>query len=365
MKKYNFLQEPEDPFFESEVSQSRLSPAAKRLMVIGIVGIVLAGGLYVYTKYFGGTPPPLPRSLAQLERKDQQPTPRAVVEPSQQKEGQTEPVPQRGESFRPSQVREEPITSSQTKEEPVKAPASAMVAQQQVKEAAPPAAEKPPTEQVPQAPPERPSVQTQPQGEKAAKPEPPAGKPTPETRAQAPQSAPQQRADGEKPAPKTVAKATQPEAAAEKGYAVQVASLVRENNALSLKKRLEDMGLVTDVRKITIPITYHRVYAGEFSSREEAERTARQLNVDGFPSTVVTIAGGKFAPEVGSFLRLNQAIDLARTLQTKNHAAKIVSEPTPTPVYQVRVGSYENRAQAGEALQLLKSKGLDPLIVKR
>jgi cell division septation protein DedD len=151
----------------------------------------------------------------------------------------------------------------------------------------------------------------------------------------------------------------------EKQYTLQVASLVREQNALALKNRLEKLGYTPVIRKLTAPITHHRVFAGEFSTREEAERAARKLNVDGFPSRVVPITGGKFAPEAGSFLRLNQAIDLAHQLQQKTFTAKIVSEPTPTPVHQVRVGEYENRAEALEALDSLKRKGLKPLIVKR
>jgi cell division septation protein DedD len=148
-------------------------------------------------------------------------------------------------------------------------------------------------------------------------------------------------------------------------YAIQVASLVRESNAVSLTKRLGDMGYTPDVRTVTTRITYHRVYVGELSSREEAERTARQLNVDGFPSNVVTLTGGKFTLQAGSFLRLNEAIDLAHTLQTKKYTAKIVSEPVPTPVHQVRVGKYASRAEARKVLESLKGKGFEPLVVKR
>ena len=201
-------------------------------------------------------------------------------------------------------------------------------------------------------------------------------KTTPLTHAKVEKASPQQgaraekpstkpRAKVEKPAPQPMAKLPTTPGTAARQYAIQVASLVREQNALSLQKRLEKMGYTPDVRKVTARITHHRVYVGEFSSREDAERTARQLNVDGFPSNVVTMKGGKFALEVGSFLRLNEAIDLAHNLQTKHYTAKIVSEPVPTAVHQVRVGTYGNRAEALKALDSLKRKGFEPLVVTR
>ncbi len=57
---------------------------------------------------------------------------------------------------------------------------------------------------------------------------------------------------------------------------------------------------------------------------------------------------------------------LAHKLQTKNYVSQTISQTTPTPVHQVRVGEYEDRAEALEALELLKRHGLAPLImVKR
>ena len=194
-----------------------------------------------------------------------------------------------------------------------------------------------------------------------AKPE----KPTPQARAKPEKPPVKAQPKVEKPAPKALAMLTKPEESLEKRYSLQVASLVREKNALSLEKKLGELGYTPVVRKMTASITHHRVYGGEFGSREEAEQAARKLNVDGYPSKVVKTKEGKFAPEVGSFLRLNEAIDLAHNLQTKNYAAKIVSEPTSTPVHQVRVGKYENRAEALKALESLKGKGFEPIIVKR
>ncbi|MFQ5988296.1 MAG: SPOR domain-containing protein [Candidatus Methylomirabilales bacterium] len=148
-------------------------------------------------------------------------------------------------------------------------------------------------------------------------------------------------------------------------FAVQVASLVVKQNALNLIKRLEEHGYTPVIHKTTAPISRHRVYAGEFSSREEAEQVARRLNVDGFPSNLVEGEDGMFRPEVGSSYDLNKAIDLAHTLQEKKYSPKIVSKGVPTPVYQVRVGEFGSRAQALKALEALKKQGFTPIIVRK
>lgn len=169
----------------------------------------------------------------------------------------------------------------------------------------------------------------------------------------------------QEPPPKRMAKVTEPEVKTEKRYTVQVASLVLERNALALKARLEQLGYRPIIRTITAPITRHQVYGGEFTSREEAERIARRLNGDGFSSNLVEAEGGKFRLKVGSFFRLDEAIDLARDLQKKNYTPKILSKAVPTPLHVVRVGEFANPSEAQEVLQALKRQGLTPLIVRR
>ncbi|MFQ5802057.1 MAG: SPOR domain-containing protein [Candidatus Methylomirabilales bacterium] len=148
-------------------------------------------------------------------------------------------------------------------------------------------------------------------------------------------------------------------------FTVQVASLVINRNALALKKRLAQLGYTPVVHMTTSLISQHRVSVGEFVSHDEAERTARRLNVDGFPSNMVKGGDGKFRLEVGSYYNLNKAIDLAHTLQEKNYTPKVASKAVPTPVHQVRVGEYESRAEALKALEALKKQGFAPIIVKR
>jgi len=106
VKKYNFLDESpdDDEPFEMDEGPKGLSPAAKRLVVIGIIGIVLAGGLYVYTTFFAGTPPPPAPAVAVRERPVQRPL--SPPPPPKQPEAPQEP-------FRPSAVREEPVRPPQ------------------------------------------------------------------------------------------------------------------------------------------------------------------------------------------------------------------------------------------------------------
>jgi cell division septation protein DedD len=80
---------------------------------------------------------------------------------------------------------------------------------------------------------------------------------------------------------------------------------------------------------------------------------------------VVQGENGKFRLDVGSPARLDDAIDLARNLEMKNYTAKIVSQPASTPVHQVWVGEYGDRAEALKTLEALKRQGFTPVIVKR
>jgi tetratricopeptide (TPR) repeat protein len=236
--------------------------------------------------------------------------------------------------------------------DPANAACSRWVVQWRAKREPQALAAKPP----PPAPPpvvKPPEPEPAPKVAKATEPRPEPPKPA-EAVARAEQPTPQPPPQVAKPAGKTKA-----------GYSIQVATLVLEKNAVSLKERLEKLGYSPEVRKTTARITRHRVTSGEFASREEAEQAARRLQADGFPSNVVEGEDGKFRLEVGSFFRQDDALDLARNLEKKNHAAKVVSQPASTPVYQIWVGEYEDQAEALKMLGTLERQGLTPVLVRR
>ncbi|MFQ5656728.1 MAG: SPOR domain-containing protein [Candidatus Methylomirabilales bacterium] len=167
-----------------------------------------------------------------------------------------------------------------------------------------------------------------------------------------------------KSAPKAVAMVVEPKVTGEKRFTVQVASLVVERNALSLRTRLAKLGYNPLIRKKTARITRHRVFGGEFGSPQEAEELARRLNVDGFPSNLVRIGNGRVALEVGWSYSLNDAIDMARNLQKKEYTPKIVSKVDPTTVHTVRVGGYEHRSEALEVVEALREEGFSAIVVR-
>ena len=318
MKRYNFLKRSFEPSDPDQGSPGSLSPQARRLLAIGLVGVVIAGGLYVYTTYFGDMPLPLPISLSPGGKSAPPPPPPAPARPPQVSQAPIKPpIP-----LKP------PETEKAEPEVPSKAEA--------------------PREAVPGV---------------TKSPEVPSGRPTPARADKAAPQPPVAPTVADKPAPKSLAKATEPKGEAR--YSVQVASLVVEQNARSLQERLKTLGYSAVMQKTTARLTRHRVYSGDFNSREEAEQAERRLNVDGFPSKVVQGENGKFRLEVGSPLRLDDAIDLARNLERKNHTAKIVSQPASTPVHQVWVGEYGDRAEALKTLEALKKQGFTPVIVKR
>ncbi len=302
---------------------------SKRLLIIIGLGIVLIGGAYWY--FTRSEAPPKPPAL-----------PRRVARP------------------RPPQP-PTPTKPPQAKPQAVKPP---VAIQSPGREQNPPAG--PPEEQGPKA--EVPSEvppKIGPEVPSQAAPEVPAEIARPaETPREIPKPAePQPKAV--KPASELVAKATVPEGEEEGRFSVQVASLVAKRNATSLKKRLEKLGYDPIIQKTTVRITRHRVYAGEFRDREAANQTAQSLSAEGFSPRLVEGEHGQFAVEAGRFFNQNAAIDLARRLQKKDYSSKIVSKTAPTPVHVVRVGAYQDKAEARQVVKALKQKGFSPFVVVR
>jgi cell division septation protein DedD len=163
-----------------------------------------------------------------------------------------------------------------------------------------------------------------------------------------------------KPSPPTVAKAAP---AAPVGYSLQVAAMVVEANAEGLKQKLDASGFQAVIRKGTAFVTKHVVTAGEPTGKREAEELARRLTVDGFQSQLLPV-GDKYAPQVGAYFNLDEAIDLARELQKKNYYPKITSKPANTVVFQVRHGNFDSRTAAVKRGEELKAKGFSFLVVR-
>ncbi len=86
----------------------------------------------------------------------------------------------------------------------------------------------------------------------------------------------------EKPAPKPMAKVAEPKIRRKKRYTIQVAALIIERNALALTTRLKKLGYTPGVHTTTARIMRHRVYGGEFTSREEADQTRGGSTLTGF-----------------------------------------------------------------------------------
>jgi cell division septation protein DedD len=109
-------------------------------------------------------------------------------------------------------------------------------------------------------------------------------------------------------------------------------------------------------------VNRHIVTVGDPTGKREAEEMVRRLNVDSFPSQLITLEG-KYTPQVGSFVNLDEAIDLARELQKKNYRPKITSKPATTSLFQVRHGQYDTRAAAMKRGEELKAKGFNAWVV--
>ncbi len=309
----------------------------RRWLMLGGVLVILIGGLYLANMLFFSAPPPPP-----VPARPSAPQPPAPVTPPQAatpqppaKEAATTPAPAPGQ---PAKVEEKG---------PTKVPVQAI-----------PSAKAPePTKQaMPAKPSAEPPVKAQTAPRAKAAPEAPF---------------PPKPAVSEKPAARAAkgnGKArTKVAAPAGTGFSVQVGAMAQQANADKLKKKLDDMGynavIVGTPKGGAGGAKVNVVTVGEPTGKREAEELARRLNVDGFPSEIVSI-GGKYAPQLGSFVNVDDAIDMAREVQKKNYRPKITSTPGSTmTLFRVRHGQFDTRAAAVKRSQELKAKGFNGAIV--
>ncbi len=146
-------------------------------------------------------------------------------------------------------------------------------------------------------------------------------------------------------------------------YSLQIGAMVKQDNAQTLKQKLDAGGFPASIRKGTAPVTKQTVTVGDPTGKREAEELVRRLNVDGFPSELVAV-GGNYTSQVGAFFNLDEAIDLARELQKKNYHPKIVPKPANTVVFQVRHGRFDSRAAAVKRGEDLRKKGFNCMVVR-
>lgn len=296
------LTRPEEDVPETLEGDDQGGGRSRRLYILLGVGILLVGGFYLANQLFLEQPPPPPTPV------------RPAV-----------PTP------------------------PVKAPAPAPPTKETAP--APPAPAKAPV------PPATPPAKAEAKAPLPAPAAPPAGP----AKADTGKGAKAETAPGPaKSGAPTVAKPTPP---APVGFSLQVAAMVVEENADGLKRKLDSSGFQATIRKGTAFVTKHVVTAGEPTGRREAEELARRLTVDGFPSQLLAV-GDKYAPQIGAFFNLDEAIDLARELQKRNYYPKITSKPANTVVFQVRHGKFDSRAAAVKRGEELKAKGYNFLVVR-
>jgi cell division septation protein DedD len=288
----------------------------RRPLMIAAVGIVVVGGIYLANVLFFSAPPP--------------PAPSVPVRPAA-------PAP-------PPSPPATPLPAKDAAVPPAQAPAKTVLPETKGEAKTPPPAAAPKVEApVKVAAPSKPDAK-------------PATKEPPPVKATAPSKQVQ-------PAPKveakTPAKGVGPAAT---GFSVQVGAMAQQTNAEQLKRRLDGMGYEAVIRKGSGFASGHIVTVGDPAGKPEAEELARRLNVDGFPSRLVA-AEGKYVLQIGSFVNLDEAIDVARELQKKNYRPKITSKPATTVLYQVRHGQFDTRAAAIKRGEELKAKGFSAWVV--
>lgn len=303
----------------------------RRPLIFALIGVLLIGGAYLANVLFFSAPEPPP-------------IPTRPIVPAPPVAAPTAPAP-----------------APAAKEAAPGAPAPAAASKQPEAKAGAKAAPLPPPAPAKSAPPAKSSPEPAAPAKAAAAPAP-ASKAAPAP-APVPKSAPAPAAK-EPPAPsaKTGKAAAAKPASAAKSFSVQVGAMAQETNAQNLKRKLDEMGFQAVVRKGSGFANTHVVTVGEPTAKREAEEVARRLNVEGFPSQLVAVEG-KYVPQVGAFVNLDEAIDLAREMQKKNFRPKITSKPATTVLYQVRHGQFDTRAAAVKRGEELKAKGFNAWVV--
>jgi cell division septation protein DedD len=328
-----------DPLAEEDMKINLLPPQdaeegggrTRRLLIIAGLGVLLIGGAYLGNRLFlapAEPPAPMPPMRPAPVAKAPAPAPAATTAPAP---GPGAPAAKAPE---PAKAPAAPGPAAKAPE-PAKAPAPGPAAKAPV----PGPAAKAPASGPPLTPAPAPAAKAP----EAAKPAAPA-KPAPA------------------PGAATLARTTEKPRATAASYSVQVGALALEENARRLRQKLETDGFPARIKKGSAFLQKHVVTVGDPTGRREAEELARRLNVDGFPSQIAA-ADGKFAPQVGAFVNLDEAIDLAREVQKKQYRPKITSRPVTAELYQVRHGEFESRAAAVKRGEELKAKGFSVYVV--
>ena len=73
-------------------------------------------------------------------------------------------------------------------------------------------------------------------------------------------------------------------------YTIQLGALSKEKDARRLLKQLEDAGYSGRLQKPGSDSPLHRVYVGDFSTREEASQLKSRLDAAGFPNFINSIS---------------------------------------------------------------------------
>ena len=146
-------------------------------------------------------------------------------------------------------------------------------------------------------------------------------------------------------------------------YSIQVESYSQENNALSLKKRLEQEGFSPRIVQSKMALTRHNVYLGDFSSPEQAAEMGSRLQAEGIRGTLESLEDGRQSYWIGSFYTLAEAVDRALEIQRKNYPVRVSSTPVRA-LYHVRIGHFDDRLRAAKMVARLRGQGHSPIVVK-
>ncbi|MFQ5894494.1 MAG: SPOR domain-containing protein [Nitrospinota bacterium] len=163
-------------------------------------------------------------------------------------------------------------------------------------------------------------------------------------------------------APRRVARGPRASAAT---YAVRVAACVTESCVRVVREKMEAKGISTYVGRGKARLPLLDVVAGDFSSRQQAEKLAGRIRRKGLKAKVVPLGDSRFRVSLGAFLMAEDAHIQLDRLEEAGFSGSLETGRVFAPLREVRVGRFATRAEALAERRKLRQRGIPSVVVRR
>jgi len=145
-------------------------------------------------------------------------------------------------------------------------------------------------------------------------------------------------------------------------YTVQMISTADALKALETRDRLASAGYQPWIATGTANINVFRVEVGVFGSIKEAAGFSARMAAAGFPNRPAYLAGGsRVTLALGTFTTEDDAARLTRKATSAGYDARLRRVSDTKKLYMVRVGRYQTKGEAHDAMVSIRKGGFIPM----